>query len=99
MKLTHVIESQQFTVPLLMELFERTRQMERLVARGGTRDPLEICCASIELPFQVRPLPGPLEERPGRLSPDRCTRTEALACRSKRKAAVNPDSLRWPIRK
>ncbi len=38
MKLTHVIESQQFTVPLLMELFDRTRQMERIVARGGTRD-------------------------------------------------------------
>jgi len=38
MRLTHVIESQQFTVPLLMELFERTRQMERIVARGGTRD-------------------------------------------------------------
>ena len=38
MKLPHVIESQQFTVPLLMELFERTRQMETVVARGGTRD-------------------------------------------------------------
>ena len=38
MKLDHVIESQQFTVPLLMELFARTRQMERVVARGGTRD-------------------------------------------------------------
>lgn len=38
MRLTHVIESQQFTVPLLMELFDRTRQMERIVARGGTRD-------------------------------------------------------------
>jgi aspartate carbamoyltransferase catalytic subunit len=38
MKLQHVVESQQFTVPVLMELFERTRQMERIVARGGTRD-------------------------------------------------------------
>ncbi len=38
MKLPHVIESQQFTVPLLMELFARTRQMETVVARGGTRD-------------------------------------------------------------
>ena len=38
MKLQHVVESQQFTVPLLMELFERTRQMERVVARGGTLD-------------------------------------------------------------
>ena len=38
MKLSHVIESQQFTVPLLMDLFDRTRQMEQVVARGGTRD-------------------------------------------------------------
>ncbi len=38
MKLRHVIESQQFTVPLLMELFDRTREMERVVARGGTLD-------------------------------------------------------------
>jgi aspartate carbamoyltransferase catalytic subunit len=36
--LRHVIESQQFTVPLLMELFERTQGMERVVARGGTLD-------------------------------------------------------------
>ena len=38
MKLNHVIESQQFTVPLLMELFERARLMERVAARGGTLD-------------------------------------------------------------
>jgi len=38
MRLQHVIESQQFTVPLLMELFDRARQAERVVARGGTRD-------------------------------------------------------------
>jgi aspartate carbamoyltransferase catalytic subunit len=38
MILKHIVESQQFTVPLLMELFERTRQMEKIVARGGTRD-------------------------------------------------------------
>ncbi len=38
MQLKHIIESQQFTVPLLMELFDRTRQMEKVVARGGTRD-------------------------------------------------------------
>jgi aspartate carbamoyltransferase catalytic subunit len=38
MRLHHVVESQQFTVPLLMELFDRARQMERVVARGGTRD-------------------------------------------------------------
>jgi aspartate carbamoyltransferase catalytic subunit len=37
-KLKHVIESQQFTVPLLMELFERSRGMERVVARGGSLD-------------------------------------------------------------
>lgn len=37
-KLRHVVESQQFTVPLLMELFDRTRQMEKVVARGGTLD-------------------------------------------------------------
>jgi len=35
-QLRHVIESQQFTVPLLMELFDRSRGMERLVARGGS---------------------------------------------------------------
>ena len=38
MKLKHVIESQQFTVPSLMELFERTQAMEKIAARGGTRD-------------------------------------------------------------
>jgi aspartate carbamoyltransferase catalytic subunit len=38
MPLHHVIESQQFTLPLLTELFDRTRQMERVVARGGTLD-------------------------------------------------------------
>lgn len=37
-RLKHVLESQQFTVPLLMELFERSRGMERVVARGGTLD-------------------------------------------------------------
>lgn len=35
-KLGHVIESQQFTLPLLMELFQRSRGMERVVAHGGT---------------------------------------------------------------
>jgi aspartate carbamoyltransferase catalytic subunit len=38
MKLEHVIESQQFSVPNLMELFGRTQQMEKIVQRGGTRD-------------------------------------------------------------
>jgi aspartate carbamoyltransferase catalytic subunit len=36
--LRHVIEAQQFTVPLLMDLFDRTRLMERIAARGGTLD-------------------------------------------------------------
>jgi aspartate carbamoyltransferase catalytic subunit len=36
--LKHVVESQQFTVPLLMELFDRAQSMERVVARGGTLD-------------------------------------------------------------
>jgi aspartate carbamoyltransferase catalytic subunit len=38
MSLKHVVESQQFTVPLLMELFDRSRGMERVVARGGSLD-------------------------------------------------------------
>jgi aspartate carbamoyltransferase catalytic subunit len=38
MKLRHVVESQQFTVPVLMELFDRSRGMERVVARGGSLD-------------------------------------------------------------
>jgi aspartate carbamoyltransferase catalytic subunit len=38
MNLQHVIQSQQFSVPNLMELFARTRQMETIVERGGTRD-------------------------------------------------------------
>lgn len=38
MNLQHVIQSQQFSVPNLMELFGRTRQMEVVVQRGGTRD-------------------------------------------------------------
>jgi aspartate carbamoyltransferase catalytic subunit len=38
MNLNHVIQSQQFSVPNLMELFGRTRQMETIVQRGGTRD-------------------------------------------------------------
>src|SRR5579872_2834282 len=37
-KLKHVVESQQFTVPLLMELFDRAGGMERVVARGGSLD-------------------------------------------------------------
>jgi len=37
-KARHVVESQQFTVPLLMELFDRSHGMERVVARGGSLD-------------------------------------------------------------
>lgn len=37
-KLRHLVESQQFTVPLLMDLFNRSRGMERVVARGGSLD-------------------------------------------------------------
>lgn len=38
MNIRHVIESQQFTVPMLMELFNLADGMERIVARGGTGD-------------------------------------------------------------
>src|SRR5579864_498995 len=36
MRLRHVVESQQFNLPLLMDLFRRSRGMERVVAHGGT---------------------------------------------------------------
>jgi len=36
--INHIVESQQFTVPLLMELFERTELMRKIVSRGGTKD-------------------------------------------------------------
>jgi len=38
MKLNHIVESQQFTVPRIMELFHRTDEMKKIVARGGTLD-------------------------------------------------------------
>lgn len=38
MDLKHIIESQQFSVPDLMSLFEVTDRMKKIVARGGTRD-------------------------------------------------------------
>ncbi len=38
MKLHHIIESQQFSVPMLNELFRLSDEMERVVRRGGTRD-------------------------------------------------------------
>ncbi len=34
----HIVESQQFTVPIIKELFERADTMKEIVARGGTRD-------------------------------------------------------------
>jgi len=37
-KLRHVVEAQQFTLPLLLELINRSRGMERVVSRGGTLD-------------------------------------------------------------
>ena len=46
-KLTHVVESQQFTVPLLMDLFDRARLMERIVSRGGTLDYQDKILASV----------------------------------------------------
>jgi aspartate carbamoyltransferase catalytic subunit len=38
MKINHIVESQQFTVPFLMELFERADLMKKIEARGGTKD-------------------------------------------------------------
>jgi len=38
MILNHIVESQQFTVPKLMELFDRTELMKKIVNRGGTSD-------------------------------------------------------------
>jgi aspartate carbamoyltransferase catalytic subunit len=38
MKLKHIIKSQQFSVPSIMELFATAQQMEKVVARGGTQD-------------------------------------------------------------
>ncbi len=38
MKIQHVLESQQFTLPFLRELFQTADQMEKIVARGGTQD-------------------------------------------------------------
>ncbi len=38
MKLQHVLESQQFTRPLINELFSVANQMDRVLARGGTKD-------------------------------------------------------------
>lgn len=37
-KLKHVIEAQQFTLPLINELFQRADQMEEILKRGGTLD-------------------------------------------------------------
>lgn len=37
-KLNHVIESQQFTLPLIHEIFQVANQMEKILERGGTLD-------------------------------------------------------------
>lgn len=38
MSVKNIIVSQQFTVPKIMELFDRVGDMKKIVARGGTRD-------------------------------------------------------------
>lgn len=38
MKLKHIVESQQFTVPRIRELFDRAGQMDQVLKRGGTKD-------------------------------------------------------------
>jgi aspartate carbamoyltransferase catalytic subunit len=38
MKLNHIVESQQFTRPLLTEVFSVADQMDRILVRGGTQD-------------------------------------------------------------
>jgi aspartate carbamoyltransferase catalytic subunit len=38
MKLIHVLEAQQFNVPMIMELFSIADLMEKIVTRGGTQD-------------------------------------------------------------
>jgi aspartate carbamoyltransferase catalytic subunit len=47
MEHAHIIESQQFTLPRLKELFERADQMERVFARGGTQDYVNCIMASL----------------------------------------------------
>ena len=37
-QLHHIIESQQFNLPVLNELFETTQRMEKIVVRRGTND-------------------------------------------------------------
>ena len=37
-KLHHIINAEQFTLPILRELFARVREMEQIAKRGGTRD-------------------------------------------------------------
>jgi aspartate carbamoyltransferase catalytic subunit len=38
MKIQHILESQQFTRPLINELFSVADQMDRILVRGGTKD-------------------------------------------------------------
>ena len=47
MKLHHIIESQQFTLPMLHDLFTRADQMGGVLARGGTLDYQDKIMASL----------------------------------------------------
>jgi len=47
MKLHHVIESQQFTLPMLVELFDLADDMNQILLRGGTRDYEKYVMASL----------------------------------------------------
>jgi aspartate carbamoyltransferase catalytic subunit len=38
MKLHHIIEAQQFDVPMLLRLLDIAEEMEKLVQQGGTTD-------------------------------------------------------------
>ncbi|MCX7880637.1 MAG: aspartate carbamoyltransferase [Ignavibacteria bacterium] len=47
MKIDHIVQSQQFTVPMIWNLFERTKEMEKIVRRGGTKDYERFIMASL----------------------------------------------------
>jgi aspartate carbamoyltransferase catalytic subunit len=47
MNIHHIVESQQFTLPMLRELFAEADRMERVVERGGTRDYEGVVMASL----------------------------------------------------
>lgn len=54
MNIRHVVESQQFTVPMLMELFNLADGMERIVAHGGTGDYSNRIMASLFYEYSTR---------------------------------------------